>query len=94
MSGLVAGGTEGDSFHVASLLVQARPHKIPALIPLLEAIAGVEVHHGDSRGRMILTVEAADDSALIGAIGRIERTYGVITASLVYHQVEDADHEE
>lgn len=80
-------------FHIASLLVQARPEKIPGLSVQFNALEGVEVHDTDARGRMILTVEAKDDRDLLGAIGEVENAKGVITTSLVYHQIEE-DHEQ
>jgi len=85
---LMTGRFDRASLHVASLLVQAWPERIAGLIPVLNGIAGVEVHDNDERGRVIVTVEAANDAGLIGAITNIERTDGVINASLVYHQVD------
>jgi nitrate reductase NapD len=76
-------------FHIASLLVQARPEEIPGLKVQLNRLQGIEVHDTDARGRMILTVEAKDDRGLLGAITQIEKTKGVITTSLVYHQIEE-----
>ncbi|MAF96711.1 MAG: glutamate synthase [Rhodospirillaceae bacterium] len=81
------------SFHVASLVVQAWPERIAGLTLRLNGLDGVEVHKTGPGGRMILTVEVADDARLLRAISDIEGTDGVITASLVYHQIEDEDHE-
>ncbi len=78
-----------DSYHIASLLVQARPDQISDLTPQLGAISGVEVHNTDERGQMVLSVEASSDSRLLDAISDIERASGVITVSLAYHQSED-----
>lgn len=75
--------------HIASLMVQARPERMAGLAPVLNAIPGIEVHGGNAQGRMIVTVEAADDGGLMEAISRIEGTEDVITASLVFHQIED-----
>jgi nitrate reductase NapD len=74
---------------IASLMVQARPVHIPALIPELNAISGVEVHASADNGRMVVTVEADDDQHLLNLISTIEMREHVINASLVYHQVED-----
>ncbi len=78
-------------FQIASLLVQARPETIPELTVQLNTLEGIEVHDTDARGRMILTVEAENDSGLLGAITKVENTKGVITTSLVYHQIEEDD---
>jgi len=78
-----------DRPHIASLLVQAWPNRIAALTPQLNALGGVEVHHSDPGGRIIVTIEAPDDRRLLAAIAEIEAADGVVTASLVYHQVEE-----
>jgi len=77
------------SLHIASLYVQAWPERIDGLVPLLNHLDGVEVHDTDTRGRMILTIEIPSDAALLNTISKIEQTEGVITASLVFHQIED-----
>lgn len=77
-----------DTGHIASLMVQVRPEFMPDLTPALNAIPCVEVHGGNPQGRMIVTVEAADDGRLMDAIARIEGTENVIMASLVFHQIE------
>lgn len=82
-----------NSAHVASLLVQAWPERIPALLPELNSLQGVEVHQSDPKGKIILTVEAPSDRRLLAAISEIESAQGVVTASLVYHEIEDADDE-
>ena len=78
-------------FHIASLLVQARPEHIPGLTDTLNLLGGIEVHDSDARGKMILTVEAENDKSLMEAITHVEQTKGVITTSLVYHQIEEVD---
>jgi periplasmic nitrate reductase NapD len=78
-------------FHIASLLVQARPENIPELTTELNLQGGIEVHDTDARGKMILTVEAENDKGLMNAITHVEQTKGVLTTSLVYHQIEEVD---
>ncbi len=75
--------------HIASLMVQARPEFIPDLTPTLNGISGVEVHASADTGRMVVTVEAADDQHLLELITAVQMTEHVINASLVYHQIED-----
>ncbi len=74
---------------IASLMVQVRPEHIPALTPELNAIDGIEVHGSSGNGRMIVTIEAENDQQLLDLISTIEQWDHVITASLVYHQIED-----
>lgn len=74
---------------IAGLMIQARPEHIKALTPSLNAINGIEVHGTSDKGRMVVTVEAENDQHLLDLISAIERREHVITASLVYHQIED-----
>jgi len=78
-------GPDHDTAHIASLLVQAWPRRIAAVERLLAEIPGVESHGPAGAGKLIITVDAEDDTALMEAVSRIEKTDGVITASLVYH---------
>ncbi|NQU58376.1 MAG: chaperone NapD [Rhodospirillales bacterium] len=88
---LITARFSDQKYQIASLLVQARPENIPGLTIQLNTLTGIEVHDSDARGRMILTVEAENDYGLLGAITKVENTKGVITTSLVYHQIEEDD---
>ena len=77
--------------HIASVLVQAWPEKIPAVKAELEKLPGVESHQSDGKGKLIVTIEAGSDTALADTMGQIEGSAGVINASLVYHHAEDMD---
>ncbi len=81
----------GRTTHVASLLIQAWPDRIAATEAALNAIPGVECHGPAGPGKLIVTVDVDDDSGLVEAVSRIEATKGVITASLVYHQMDEGD---
>ena len=78
--------------HIASLLVQARPERLATAVPALNRLRGVEVHRSDPRGKVVVTVEAPSDRRLLAAIAEIEAVPGVVTANLVYHEIEGADH--
>ena len=86
---LLSGRFSPDTSHIASLMVQAWPDHLSEVTPLLNAIPGVEVHASEANGRMVVTVESDSDARLLDAISSIERTEHVVTASLVYHQIED-----
>lgn len=81
----------GRTTHVASLLIQAWPDRIAATEAALNAIPGVECHGSAGPGKLIVTVDVDDDSGLVEAVSRIEAAKGVITASLVYHQMDEGD---
>ena len=71
--------------HISSLLVQARPERLPQVEAELTRLAGVESHGSNGAGKLILTLETDSDGELVQSINRIESTEDVIAASLVYH---------
>lgn len=77
------------SYQIASLVVQAWPGKLSEIQRRLDELEGVETHATDPKGRLIVTVEAE----IVETINRIEAIDGVITAMLVYHQIEEGDDE-
>tara|TARA_R110000772_G_scaffold267976_1_gene393715 strand:- start:92700 stop:93005 length:306 start_codon:yes stop_codon:yes gene_type:complete len=81
----------GRTPHVASLLIQAWPDRIAVTEAALNAIPGVESHGSAGPGKLIVTIDVDDDTGLVEAVSRIEGTKGVITASLVYHQMDEGD---
>lgn len=82
------------TYHIASLLVQAHPDRMAEVRDALVRIPGVEDHGLASPAKLIVTLEVGDDDALVEAVGRVEATAGVITASLVYHQMDDGQSNE
>ena len=77
------------SDHIASILVQGWPEKLPLVEAELTRMAGVESHGSNGAGKLILTVETGSDAELIATINRIETSEGVIAASLIYHHAEE-----
>ena len=47
--------------HIASVIVQAWPEKMPLLKADLKKIPGVESHQSDDNGKLIVTIEATSD---------------------------------
>ena len=77
--------------HVASLVVYADPARATEVSDALGRLPGVEVHANDGRGKLVVVVETGSDADMAAAIGRVDRTAGVICAALVYQQAEPLD---
>ena len=75
--------------HIASLVVQCHPDKLEGLVVNLDRLAGVEIPVHDERGKLVVLLELADESQLLSRISEIETTPGVISATLVFHQIDD-----
>lgn len=76
--------------NISGVIVRARPENLAAVRARLAAIAGVEVHAATDDGRLIVTVEEADDRLLADAVLGLNNVPGVLAASMVYHQYDEA----
>lgn len=80
--------------NISSLIVIPHPDRIEAVRQHLLEIAGVELHAVSPEGKMIVTVETADDRSTTGTYECISQLDGVMSTSMVYHQNEsDPDKE-
>lgn len=67
---------------------------MPAISAAIVELPGAEVHASDGAGKLVVTLEAVNEAEMSKRIDAIRALDGVFAASLVYHQVEDADPEE
>ncbi len=74
--------------HITSLVVYADPSRVSEISNAVGRLPGVEVHANDGRGKLVGVVEAGSDADMTAAIGRVDRTAGVICTALVYQQAE------
>jgi nitrate reductase NapAB chaperone NapD len=71
------------------MVVQCLPEKLAATAAALESIPNLDVPERDERGKMVVVIEAQGEAKLMECITQIETTPGVISANLVYHQIDD-----
>lgn len=74
--------------NISSAIVHAKPGAADAVCARLAAVAGVEVHAVSDEGKMIVTLESVDDAGTVATFETISLLDGVLSASMVYHQVE------
>ncbi len=74
--------------HISSLLVTARPETVDAVNAYINAMPIAEVAHSDHLGKIIVTLETLDESAIVQALTDIQLVTGVVSAALVYHHAE------
>ncbi len=77
--------------HIASLVVQCLPRNLESTRAAIEALDGAEVPEFDECGKLVVLLETASEGALLDCIRDIEHTAGVISANLVYHQLEEEE---
>ena len=74
--------------HISSLLVSARPEMAERVARGIDGIPIAEVAHADAQGKIIVTLETPDESAIVGALSDIQVLDGVVSAALVFHHAE------
>lgn len=73
------------SAEIASILVQARPERLDAAARAIEALPGTEIYSRDSRGKLVVVIEASGVGAIGDILNSISAIPNVLTASLVFH---------
>lgn len=74
--------------NISSIVVIPHPDHVTAVQEALRNIDGVEVHGVSPEGKMVVTIETADDRATTDTFELISRLDGVLSASMVFHQLE------
>lgn len=75
--------------HISSLLVSAKPSLLKDVEEQLAEIKIAEVAHIDPQGKIIATLETEDEAAIVQALSDIQLIDGVVSAALVFHQVDE-----
>lgn len=86
---LLGAGEHTATFHIASLVVQCRSENVSRVAAEIEDMSGAEVPARDERGKMVVLLESDGESHLLQAITHIEHMPGVISANLVFHQIDE-----
>ena len=75
--------------NICGILVHAQPEGFEVVRERLGHISGVEVHGVSEEGRAVVTLEDDDEDRLADSMLAIEKTEGVLAASMIYHHRED-----
>jgi len=80
---------------ISGLVLHVRPEKADAVSAEVAALHGVEVHAATEDGRLVVTVDEADDRVASETLTRFATMDGMINTSLVYNYFEqDSDEKE
>jgi periplasmic nitrate reductase NapD len=80
-----------DEIHISSFVVHAYPQALDAVAAAIAAMPGAELHARSPEGKLVVTLESASESAIVGCLERIGSLQGVLAATLVYHHWEPAE---
>ncbi len=80
--------------NISSVIVHPQPGSAEAVRARIAGLAGIEIHAVADDGRMIITIETDGDGSMADTFDAINKTDGVMSASMVFHQTEsDPDKE-
>ncbi|MCB1758499.1 MAG: chaperone NapD [Gammaproteobacteria bacterium] len=71
--------------NICSVIVLARPERVAEVERQLEALPGVEVQGKDESGKLIVTVEDAENAEAAETMMSFNSLEGVISSTLIYH---------
>jgi nitrate reductase NapD len=76
--------------NLSSILVVVPPGKLGEILPILDSLPGVEVHHSDpATGRLIVIQEAATIGEEMEGLKRIQALPWVVLAEMIQHVFEE-----
>ena len=78
--------------HIASLLVHFQPSMSEAVRAAILAMEGTEIHLAEE-SKLVVTVEGPHEGFIADRMTAMHLLDGVLSAVLVFHQVEPAGHE-
>ena len=73
---------------IASILVQARPERLAEVETDILALDGCEIFGRDTRGKLVVVVDAPDAGTLGTTLNTIALLPHVYSASLVFHAID------
>ena len=79
-----------DVAHISSAVVRCRPADMMRLTAEIDAIDGAETVHGE-QGKLIVILEGPTSGAIGDLLTRISLKEGVISAAMVYEQIEPVE---
>ena len=75
-------------FHIASLVVHARPERQARIEAAITNLPGAEIHPPRTAGKLIVTLETASTAETMDRIQAIQDLPGIIAVNLIFHQWE------
>jgi nitrate reductase NapD len=78
--------------NITGVIVRAWPEHLAAVQAQLRDQPGVEIHAVTADGRLVVTVEDANDRQLADRIMNFNDMQGVLSAAMIYHHY-DSDQE-
>ena len=75
------------TIHISSAVVSVLPAHRDQVLRMLAALPGIETHQSDA-SKIVIVMEAAESGILGGLLAEIASWQGVLSANMVFEQVE------
>lgn len=75
--------------NMSGIVVSVSPENIESVKASINALAGAEVHHQDSKGQLVVVQEADNIGEETQGFERIRALPNVVSANMVYHYFAD-----
>ncbi len=78
---------------ICSLVLQAKPQHLEAIIDVLNTMDGIEVHAQNESGKMVVTIDHPSREYCSKAMTDMSQLNGVMSSSLIFEYQEDLEKE-
>ena len=79
--------TSEDTIHISSAVVSVLPDRKSDVLRLLAALPDVEIHQSNA-SKIVIVMEAAESGIIGGRLAEIASWQGVLSANMVFEQIE------
>ncbi len=77
-----------DKVHISSLVIHCFPEKLSNIVKIVSALKNVEVATHDISGKIVAILETETEQEILSIIDQINATSGVLTTTMVYHEMD------
>ena len=74
--------------HISRLVVHCRPEKQDAISQAINKLQDTEVSLSDPSGKLVVLLEGEHEKDILNTIKQIEIMDGILSASMVFHQID------
>jgi nitrate reductase NapAB chaperone NapD len=74
--------------NIVGILINTLPDYTNEVVEALKKLE-IEIHAVNEKSQIVITLEQETDEMLTEQLTQVQQIYGVLTAALVYHQVDE-----
>jgi nitrate reductase NapD len=75
--------------NISGVLVACRPEHVSSVVGALGTMSWARIHHGDDRGRLVVTIEAVDATESAARVRALQKLPHVLMAEMVEYVTEN-----